>query len=270
MSSEVLSGPGSRAADRVPVAARRRRSRPLSLACTIATSRLVWGANMAIRRRAFERAGMFVETILGGRGDEEEWERRYAAGGGRIRYVAGAGLHHRRTAADSTISSLARAAYSHGRSARRFDTLRGEAPSLARELLTLAGCAWHVVRRRCAIGIVLFAQTAGRLHEALAARLVAMKGTSASHSQAGGRDRLGQRDTALGPDDFLSGTSGEVSGIRATTSAIVADLLEDARRCARLEQLRLRRVAASSARRRVLALAIERTDAPNLLPAARA
>ena len=47
----------------------------------------VWGANMAIRRRALERIGRFDETIQG-RGDEEEWERRYKSAGGRVRYVA--------------------------------------------------------------------------------------------------------------------------------------------------------------------------------------
>jgi hypothetical protein len=71
-------------------------------------------------------------------------------------------------------------------------------------------------------------------------------------------------------DDFLSGTSGEVSGIRTTTKALVADALEDARRLARLEPQRLRRAAREWPRRRVLALGIERTDAPNVLAAARA
>jgi glycosyltransferase involved in cell wall biosynthesis len=128
---------------------------------------LVWGANMAIRRRAFERVGRFDET-LNGRGDEEDWERRYARQGGLIRYVAGAGLDHRRTAADATVRALASAGFEVGRTARRNDLRNGTAPSLASELRTLAGCAWHVVRRRCAIGIVLFAHTAGRLREAVA------------------------------------------------------------------------------------------------------
>src|SRR5205085_4118249 len=39
---------------------------------------LVWGANMAIRRRAFDRVGTF-DGALSGIGDEEEWEARYAA-----------------------------------------------------------------------------------------------------------------------------------------------------------------------------------------------
>ena len=49
----------------------------------------VWSANMAIRRSALERIGEFDETIHG-RGEEEEWEQRYKAAGGRVEYVAGA------------------------------------------------------------------------------------------------------------------------------------------------------------------------------------
>jgi glycosyltransferase involved in cell wall biosynthesis len=127
---------------------------------------LVWGANMALRRRAMQRAGRFDEAWHGP-GDEEEWEQRYTAAGGVIRYLAGAGLDHRRTARDATIARLSRAAFGQGRASRRYDVRKGTAPSLARELRTLAGCHWHVVRRRCARGIVLIAHAAGRLTEAL-------------------------------------------------------------------------------------------------------
>jgi hypothetical protein len=75
---------------------------------------------------------------------------------------------------------------------------------------------------------------------------------------------------AAPPDDFLSGTSGQVFGIRATGRAIVADAVCDASRLARLEPWRLRRAARAWPRRRVLALAIERTDMPNVLASARA
>ncbi len=74
---------------------------------------------------------------------------------------------------------------------------------------------------------------------------------------------------AGGRDDFLSGASGEVSGIRATSKALVADALEDACRLARCQPWRLRRAARAWPRRRVLALAVERTDVPNLLERAR-
>ncbi len=131
---------------------------------------LVWGANMAIRRRALEEVGRFDETIRGGRGDEEEWELRYAAGGGRVRYIAGAGLDHRRAPEDASVTALAAAAYGHGRAARRTDVRKGRQPPLRSELRTLAGCGYHVVRRRCAFGIVFGAHAAGRLREALGER----------------------------------------------------------------------------------------------------
>jgi glycosyltransferase involved in cell wall biosynthesis len=127
---------------------------------------IVWGANMAFRRRAFEAVGPFDETLLGC-GDEEDWLGRYKAGGGRVRYLAAAGLEHRRAPADATVRALARAAYGRGRAARRYDTHRGQAPPKAAELRTLAGCGWHIVRRRCANGVILAAHSAGRLREAL-------------------------------------------------------------------------------------------------------
>jgi GT2 family glycosyltransferase len=130
-------------------------------------ARLVWAANMAVRRSAFERVGLFDETITG-RGEEEEWERRHAAAGGRIRYLAAAALEHRRVPDDATVRALSRAGYHLGQSARRYDTRKGTAPSMAGEVRTLVGCAWHTVRRRCAYGIVMGAHAAGRLREALA------------------------------------------------------------------------------------------------------
>ena len=56
----------------------------------------VWGANLTLRRRALERAGGF-DPGLDLYGDEEDWQRRLKAAGGRIRYVAAAGVDHRRT-----------------------------------------------------------------------------------------------------------------------------------------------------------------------------
>lgn len=129
----------------------------------------VWGANMVMLRSAFERVGLFDPNLLG-RGDEEEWLLRYRAAGGRIRYLAAAGLDHRRTAADSRLSVLAKAAYGQGREVRHHNRRSGTARSIPAELRTLAGCAWHTVRRRCAYGIVMGARTAGTLREALAER----------------------------------------------------------------------------------------------------
>ncbi len=129
----------------------------------------VWSANMAIRRRAIDRIGHFDETLRG-RGEEEDWERRYRAAGGVVRYLAAAGLEHRRTAEDATLATLSRAGYALGRTARRYDVRKGTAPSATAELRTLAGCLWHIVRRRCTNGVVLAAHSAGRVREMRAPR----------------------------------------------------------------------------------------------------
>jgi GT2 family glycosyltransferase len=204
---------------------------------------LVWSANMAIRRRALERVGPFDETIHG-RGEEEDWERRHAALGGRVRYLAGAGIEHRRTGADARLRALARSGYALGRTARRYDMRKGTAPTLRAELRVLAGCGVHAVRRRCPNMLAIGAHAAGRVREALAE-----PGAVAD----------------VGADDFLSGESGEVSGIRATVRAVAGDALCDAIALVRAEPWRLRVAARSLPRRRVLVLAIERTDVPNLL-----
>ncbi len=154
-----------------------------------------WGANMAVRRSAFERIGLFDVTLEHG-GDEQEWQERLLADpadstrqgsgpgdppsagdtsrdvGGRddegpILYVAGAALDHRRVGADARLRALARTAYARGRAARRFDARRGEAPGLSREFLTLAGCLGHVLRRRCPAGLTMVAHSLGRTLEGL-------------------------------------------------------------------------------------------------------
>ena len=70
-------------------------------------------------------------------------------------------------------------------------------------------------------------------------------------------------------DDFLSGTSGQVFGIRATSKALAADAVCDATELLRLQRWRLGRAARRWPRRRVLALGIEREGVPNVLAATR-
>ena len=130
---------------------------------------MVWSANMAIRARALKRLGGFDESIRG-RGEEEEWQQRYTSGGGRIRYLAAAGLLHRRNAQDARLARLASASYHLGRTARRNDARKGERPSIGHELRILAGSGWHAARRRCAYGLVFAAHATGRLREAWAER----------------------------------------------------------------------------------------------------
>jgi len=130
---------------------------------------VVWGANMAVRRSALERIGEFDEDIHGG-GDEEQWLERLRAAGGRVVYLAAAGLDHRRTAEDSRLGALMRGAYGRGRAVRSFDARQGRAPELRRELRVLAGCGWHTVRRGCPQGLVMGAHSLGRTVEALRPR----------------------------------------------------------------------------------------------------
>jgi GT2 family glycosyltransferase len=201
-----------------------------------------WGANMAVRRSAIERAGSFDEAreLYG---DEQEWQARVKAAGGRIRYVAGAALDHRRAGDDARLRSLCRAAYRRGLASRRFDVFKGTAPSLTGELRVLAGCLLHGPRRACMNGPVLAAHSLGRLRAALAA------------------------PTGAGPaEDFLSGTSGTVGGKRGAVLR-AHDAWLDVREAPR--RARLRRAARREPpRRRVLAVGIERPG--SLMGAARA
>jgi glycosyltransferase involved in cell wall biosynthesis len=130
----------------------------------------VWGANMALRRRAVDRVGPFDDDIRRPHGDEEDWLRRLRGAGGEVIYLAAAGVDHRRVGDDARLRSLARAAFRRGRAARATDAARGEAPSLARELRVLAGCGWHTARRACPQGLVMGAHSAGRLVEAVRGR----------------------------------------------------------------------------------------------------
>jgi glycosyltransferase involved in cell wall biosynthesis len=131
---------------------------------------MVWGANFAVRRSTLERIGEFDESLDRAHGDEEDWLLRLRAAGGRIVYLAGAGLDHRRSAEDSGLRPLARAAYHRGRGARSSDVRRGQAPGLGRELRVLAGCGWHTLRRACPQGVIMGAHSAGRVMEALRPR----------------------------------------------------------------------------------------------------
>jgi glycosyltransferase involved in cell wall biosynthesis len=151
---------------------------------------LVFAGNMAVRRSALARIGPFAESlglypageearriaaassgsapVAGFFGDEEEWQDRYRASGGRILYVAGARLDHVRRGEEARISALVRAAYGRGRVARRWAESRGRAPSVGRELRVAAGSTWHLVARRCMNGLLFAADAAGRVREAVA------------------------------------------------------------------------------------------------------
>jgi GT2 family glycosyltransferase len=192
-----------------------------------ADAEFVWSANLCLRRRALERAGDFDPT-LEIYGDEEEWLRRLHAAGGRVRYVARAGVDHRRAGADARLPALSRAAWTRGRHSRRFDVRTGVPPAPG------AGCVWHVARRRCGVGIVLTALSAGRVAETLAPAPVVPN----------------ERDP-----DYLSGISGTL-GRRALAVGAARDVAAGVRMLPR--GVALRRAARRTPPRRVLALAFAR------------
>ncbi len=71
-------------------------------------------------------------------------------------------------------------------------------------------------------------------------------------------------------DDFLSGSAGHITGVRATTRSLLADGIDATASALRIQGPRLTRAARSLPQRHVLALAVERTDSPNLLSETRA
>jgi hypothetical protein len=249
-------------------------------------TRFAWGANMAIRRAALDRVGPFDVSLEYG-GDEQEWQERLRAerpGNGDahasvILYVASAALAHRRNAADARLRPLCRAAFARGKAARRFDAWRGEAPPLARELATLAGCLGHVARRRCPAGLTMVAHSGGRLRETLQqACPIRARGTSAFAHLSSGAARPphgahpSHNATRHGDhpsDDFLSGESGTVGGLdslRRTSLDLAGNALE-------VVSGRRRRLERAAQRmpptRRVLVLGIERPERSGLAQAIR-
>jgi GT2 family glycosyltransferase len=201
-----------------------------------------WGANMTVRRSAIERAGPF-DSARELYGDEQEWEQRHFAQGGRLIYLADAALDHRRAGDDARLRSLARAAYRRGEASRRFDGVR--APSRARETLTLAGCLAHALRFRCPNGLVLAAHSAGRLRASFSYG-PPHGGSRTPHAQSG--------------EDFLSGESGTVGGRRGALRR-AADAALDAGLRASGRMARLDRAARSEPpRRRVLVAAVVRPE----------
>jgi GT2 family glycosyltransferase len=198
---------------------------------------LGWSANMAVRRTWIERVGPF-DPAQHQYGDETEWELRMKAAGGRVRYVAGAMVNHRRAGDDARLDRLLRAAYATGRAFRRFEvTHQGPATTLERELYWLARVLAHVPVRRCTEGLVLAARNAGRVHETL------------------------RPVRPIPAEDFLSGQPGLVTRRRARVrraadSALDAlDLLSGRRR-------RVRATARRDPRRRVLIIGAHHDDRP--------
>jgi hypothetical protein len=155
-------------------------------------------------------------------------------------------------------------AYARGRASRRFERFRGEvaredpsgggAPSSSRELLTLAGCLGHVLRRRCPAGLVMVAHSAGRLWESLREE----RGEAPASYELGGTTGASGPDEVV--DDFLSGASGTVGGVDAVRRG-VRDEAVNAWELASGRRLRLCLAARREpSPRKVLVLGVERPE----------
>lgn len=216
-------------------------------------ARFAWGANMAIRRSALKRVGPFDISLEHG-GDEQEWQDRLRAHapGARVLYVGRAAVDHRRTGADTHLRALMRTAHARGRAARLFDVRAGRAPSPVRELATLVGCAWHVVRRLCPAGLTMVAHSAGRLRECVRHGCARASQASTTLQADAGR----QANT----DDFLSGHSGTVGGLDGTLRG-ARDAAIDGWEIASVRRLRLHLAARHEPPlRKVLAIGVVRPE----------
>jgi GT2 family glycosyltransferase len=123
---------------------------------------LVAGANMAIRRAAIEKVGLFNEA-LSGYGDEGEWEFRLRSAGGVILYIPSAWVWHRRTAVDLQLWRLLRKQFRRGSEQPAYAKLIGERLSIGQNLVAIPRFLAHAIRRRCAGGLLSASVRAGRV-----------------------------------------------------------------------------------------------------------
>jgi GT2 family glycosyltransferase len=109
---------------------------------------LVFGANFAVRRSAFERVGGF-DGSMSGQGDEVEWILRLRRAGGRVRYVADAAVVHTRFADDVTLRKLLRTQLGRAREGAAFDVHRGAVEPLRAVLRRALRFSAHAIVFRC-------------------------------------------------------------------------------------------------------------------------
>ncbi len=120
------------------------------------------GANMAIRRRALDEVGPFDEALRW-QWDEVEWQERLRRNGGRIVYIPGALVWHRRTAADLKLLRLLMDRFRWGRCFPAYARITGRPTPIASELWRLLVSLVHGVRRRCFGGPLMVSYRLGVL-----------------------------------------------------------------------------------------------------------
>jgi glycosyltransferase involved in cell wall biosynthesis len=121
----------------------------------------LFGANLAIRRSALRKIGVFREDVPTGGDDEIEWERRLLAAGGTTAYVADAWLWHRRTAADLRLGRLIKKMFVRGQHRVEHARIVGEPVSIGIALGGIPRALAHTVLRRCEYGILNISRRLG-------------------------------------------------------------------------------------------------------------
>jgi GT2 family glycosyltransferase len=118
------------------------------------------GANMGMRRRAFERIGLFNPALVW-RGDEDDWVGRLTAAGGKVLYVPGGLVWHRRTKSDLRLFNLLRTRFGWGVGQVQLRRESGMPIKPRSELRSLKKGLRHFIKDRCTGGLLFAAIKAG-------------------------------------------------------------------------------------------------------------
>ena len=162
-----------------------------------------------MRRSALERVGRFAEDARPTAATRRSGRRAGAPAGGRVRYVAAAGVDHRRAGRRRPPALARPRGLRRGRAARRFDARRRRPRRRSRRAARAGRLRAGTGRGAAAsTALVMAAHSAGPLAGARCAR-------------RSGRARRG--------DDFLSGASGDGRRRAAARCAAPRDALLDAR-----------------------------------------
>jgi O-antigen biosynthesis protein len=120
------------------------------------------GANMGMRRSAFERNGMFNPALVW-RGDEDDWVGRLQAIGGKVMYVPTGLVWHRRTKSDLRLLNLLRTRFGWGVGQVQLRRESGMPLKPRSELRQLRRGLRHFYRDRCTGGLLVAAIKVGAL-----------------------------------------------------------------------------------------------------------
>jgi hypothetical protein len=122
----------------------------------------VKGSNMAIRRSAFERIGLFNPALVW-RGDEDNWLHRLHDEGGRALYVPDGLVWHRRLPSDLKLWPLLKTRFGWGVGQVQFKRETGVPFRPRAELRALRAALAHAYRDRCTGGLLQAAIKVGAL-----------------------------------------------------------------------------------------------------------